>query len=526
MPQGRGNAVRAGAAVLGFGGTVALALLLAFASLAGAAAPGTWTEIQGPTLPSPIMQFGTVAGADGSLFVSFADAAGDVLVSHATADASYLSTVTAFPVPPIASTPAGYPMIVRTPDAKLHITYSGERNGVQGVFSGEGSADGSTWSPATLASGDVGGTQIASAAGGDGTVYFAQAQPTVSLHRGLNSSPAQIFQSTEFPQQAGLAVDGGDGSVWVGWMTPPGLSLKIRRADAATGAPSGVEYVAPGVSGAPVSVIYHASNLQPLAVSGLQSRAGIYAAYVDTADRSTLLLWRVGDPTPKVVATSPGTVSSPTLAAAADGGLWVIWLDSAPAGETVQTRKLAADGVTLGPIATVPEPPSPAFLSVAQLAGIAQPGGVEIVLGANNGGQRIYAALAVPPASAPTTPTAPATTQVAAAVATSLSPTVKVLRRAVSVTLRAPAGATASGTIQLKAKVTTGKKAKPKIVGSLPFKLAAGQTRSFTVALNKSGKNALARLKRLKVSVVIIARDAAGRAKTTTRKVTLKLAAR
>jgi hypothetical protein len=523
MQQGRRSVVRAGAAVRGFVGAASLGLLLAFASLAGAAAPGTWTEIQGAIAPSPIMQFGTVAGADGSLFVAFANADGDVLVSHASADGSYLSTVTAFPVPPIATTPAGYPMIVRTPDGKLHITYSGERNGVQGVFSGEGSADGSTWSPATLASGDVGGTQIASAVGGDGTVYFAQAQPTVSLHRGLNSAPAQIFQSTEFPQQAGLAVDGSDGSVWLGWMTPPGLTLKIRRADPATGAPSGVEYVAPGVSGAPVSVIYHSPNLQQLAVSGLRSRAGIYAAYVDTADRSTLLLWRVGDPTPKVVVTSPGTVSSTALAAAADGGLWIIWLDSAPAGQTVQTRKLAADGVTLGPIATLAVPPSPFFLSVAQLSGIAQPAGVEIVLAANNGAQRIFATLAVPATSPPPAPPAPpAPPPAAAVVATSLSPKIKVLRRAVSVTLRAPAGAIASGTIQLKAKVTKGKKAKPKIVGSLPFKLAAGQTRTFTVALNKSGRKALARVKRLKVSVIIVARDAAGKAKSTTRIVTLR----
>jgi hypothetical protein len=202
------------------------------------------------------------------------------------------------------------------------------------------------------------------------------------------------------------------------------------------------------------------------------------------------------------------------------------WLDSTAGGETVQTRKLAADGATLGPIATLPLPPSPVFVSVAQISGIAQPGGVEIVLAANNGAQRIFATLAVPPASAPTTPTAPATTTVAPAVATSLSPTVKVLRKAVSVTLRASAGATASGTIQLKAKVTTGTKAKPKIVGSVSFKLAAGQTKSLRVALNKSGKNALARIKRLKVSVVIIARDAAGKAKATTRTVTFKVAAR
>ena len=56
------------------------------------------------------------------------------------------------------------------------------------------------------------------------------------------------------------------------------------------------------------------------------------------------------------------------------------------------------------------------------------------------------------------------------------------------VTLHAPAGATASGTIQLLAKLSSAKKAKLKLVGSKAFKLAAGQTKTFTIALNKSGK--------------------------------------
>jgi hypothetical protein len=353
----------------------AVPLTLWCASLAGAATPGTWTEIQGATLPSPIAQFGTVAGADGSLFVAFADPGGNVLVSHAGADGSYISTVTAFPVPPIATTPAGFPTIVRTPDGTLRIVYSGERNGVQGVFSGDAAPDGSTWSAATLASGYINGTQIASAVGGDGAVYFGQAAATVSLHRGLNAADApQIFQPAGFSQQAALAVEGADGSAWLGWMTGPGLVLKVRRADPATGAPTGAEYVAPARAGGPVSVIFYPTLAQPLAISGLRSRTGIYASYVDTADRATLLLWRVGDPTPKVVVTSKGTIGNSTLAAAADGGLWIIWLDTTAGVTTVQLRALSADGATFGPVASLALPTSSVYMSVNQLTGHAQPG--------------------------------------------------------------------------------------------------------------------------------------------------------
>ena len=107
-------------------------------------------------------------------------------------------------------------------------------------------------------------------------------------------------------------------------------------------------------------------------------------------------------------------------------------------------------------------------------------------------------------------------------VATKLSPTLKAGRRSVLVTLHAPAGATASGTIQLLAKVTSGKKAKLKIVGARSFKLTAGQTKTFTVALNKRGRNGLAHMKRLHVRAVIAARDAAGKAHKTTRTIVLK----
>jgi hypothetical protein len=535
----RSRKARLAVALLGLGGAASLALVCA--SLVGAATPATWSELEGPTLSSAISQFGAVAGADGSLFVAFADAgpAGKVLVSHASADGTYLSIATAFDKPPIgASTPAGWPAIVREASGKLLVVYSGERLGDSEVFAGEGTTDGSTWTPAAPATSFFDGTQIASAVASDGTVYFAQAATSVYLHRGTTvASPPQTFPSTGNPEEAGIAADGGDASVWLGWMSGPGgLALRVRHADPATGAPTGPEYVAPDLAGAPVGTIYYPSLLQPLAISGVTGRSGAYVAYVNQADRASLLLWHVGDALPRAVATSSGTIENSTLAAAPDGGLWIIWLDSTAGVRTVQYRELAADGTTLGPIGTLALPPSPVFLGVNQLTGVAQPGGVEIVLGSD--AMKIYATLAptliatTPPPTATTNP--PATVPpviatappivVAAAVSTSLSPKVKVGREAVLVTLHAPKGATAAGTIQLKAKVAPGKKAKLEAVGSASFRLVAGQTRTLTVALNKRGRAALARTKRLSVTVAIGARSAAGTTKTTMRTITLRVA--
>jgi hypothetical protein len=531
---------RVAGAILGSVGTVSIALVCA--SVVGAATPGTWSELEGPALSSPISQFGAVAGADGSLFVAFADAgpAGKILVSHASADGTYLSTFDVFQKPTSgASTPAGSPAIVREASGRLLIVYSGERSFDSEVFAGEGTTDGSTWTPAAAATSFFDGAQIASAVASDGTVYFAQAATSVYLHRGTTvATPPQTFPSTGDPEEAGIAADGSDASVWLGWTSGPGgLALRVRHADPATGAPTGPEYVAPDLAGAPVSTIYYPTLLQPLAISGVTGRSGAYVAYVSQADRANLLLWHVGDALPRAVATSNGTIENSTLAAAADGGLWIIWLDSALGVRTVQYRELASDGTTLGPVGTLALPPTPAFLGVTQLLGVAQPGGVEIVLGSD--AMKIYATLApaltpastTPPPTTTTTPpptippvVTPPTLVKTASVATSLSPKVKVGVEAVLVTLYAPKGATASGTIQLKARVASGKKAKRIGVGSASFRLAIGQARTLTVKLDKAGRAALLRAHRLAISVLIGARNAAGKAKTTTRSITLRVA--
>lgn len=121
------------------------------------------------------------------------------------------------------------------------------------------------------------------------------------------------------------------------------------------------------------------------------------------------------------------------------------------------------------------------------------------------------------------TPATPGTPRSRTRVATALSPKIKGVGSTVRVTLKAPAGAIASGAIQLKAKLAAGKKAKLKGVGSKAFKLTSGQTKTFTVALTKAGKARLASLGKLKITVVIAAKDAAGKVKPTTRTLTLKV---
>ena len=138
------------------------------------------------------------------------------------------------------------------------------------------------------------------------------------------------------------------------------------------------------------------------------------------------------------------------------------------------------------------------------------------------------------PAATPVAAVTPAVTPVVAIpvvtktrsirVSTSLSPKLRDGHQRVLVTLTAPAGATASGSIQLKATLGSGKQAKLRNLGSASFKLASGQKKTFTVVLAAGGKAVLVRVGHLRVNVIIAARDAAGKAKPATR--SIKLAAK
>ena len=134
----------------------------------------------------------------------------------------------------------------------------------------------------------------------------------------------------------------------------------------------------------------------------------------------------------------------------------------------------------------------------------------------------------------PVVPVTPAVTPVVAVpvvtktrsirVSTSLSPKLEDGHQRVLVTLTAPAGATASGSIRLKATLGSGKGAKLRNVGSASFRLGSGQKKTFTVVLATGGKAVLVRIGHLRVSVIIAAKDAAGKTHPATR--SIKLAAK
>ncbi|HEY4277112.1 MAG TPA: alkaline phosphatase family protein [Conexibacter sp.] len=101
---------------------------------------------------------------------------------------------------------------------------------------------------------------------------------------------------------------------------------------------------------------------------------------------------------------------------------------------------------------------------------------------------------------------------------------VKTSGRGLAVTLRAPAGARASGTVKLTARVASGHRTRTVTVGSRAFSLAAGASQTLQVALNSAGRRALQSAGKLKVTVAITAKAVGGSTTRSHGTVTLKAA--
>ena len=374
-------------------GTIALSVGVPGARSAG---PGTWSEVQGPSLPIASSHVSVLRNADGATLVAYLASANDLEISRVAANGTRESTVAA--VPGGSGNVSNEPALVRDQDGKPRLLFSGFRTGVgggNGVFTSLGNASGSSWSTPALAGGQLPGAGIAATVAADGTAFFAGAafslSDSVLLHRGLDPSVAgQSFQGSGSANDPGLAVDGASGAVWVAWSTGAPMHLDVRGADPATGAPAGAVIAAPGSGGAPATITDPGGD-NALPVSGRVGHAGVYAAYVDSADQSQLLLWRLGDATPRIVGSSAGNIGIAALAPAPDGGLWMIWQDTTAGVQTIQARELLANGTTLGPITKLPLPSTGHFVDVHALAGSATADHVDLVLaGFSNGELRLF----------------------------------------------------------------------------------------------------------------------------------------
>jgi carboxypeptidase family protein len=358
----------------GFAGAVVavFAALVIGVPEAQSAGPGAWTTVEGPDLTASPMT--AARGLDGSLFVAFLNVAGNLAVSHVGADGAALGAQTA-----IATGGTTLNPIVRDPfTGQLRVLYGGFRTppGETGTWSATAPAAGMPWSAPTRI-GSLSSALMVAATAPDGTLYTGQPDPP-AVHRGTDpATPDHSFAAVS-GQQASLATDGLSGAPFLGWMAPSGsdFHVTVREGSPATGAPAAPALEAPGLDGAPAD----AAVGQAVPLSGRTGAAGVFTAYLDTdKDQGELLLWRVGDATPRSVAQLGGTISVPALAAAPDGGLWIVWFeDTALTADKIAVRELRPDGTTLGPVTRVSLPPS-SGLFPSQIVAVAQADRVDVL---------------------------------------------------------------------------------------------------------------------------------------------------
>ncbi|MDO8187268.1 phosphodiester glycosidase family protein [Conexibacter sp. JD483] len=93
---------------------------------------------------------------------------------------------------------------------------------------------------------------------------------------------------------------------------------------------------------------------------------------------------------------------------------------------------------------------------------------------------------------------------------------------AVRVTLSVAKGSTATATVQLRAKLRVGRKTAMVLVGRGSATLGDGGSKTLTLKLNAAGRKALKKARKLKLQVVVSARDAAGKLVRTTKSLTVK----
>jgi hypothetical protein len=145
-----------------------------------------------------------------------------------------------------------------------------------------------------------------------------------------------------------------------------------------------------------------------------------------------------------------------------------------------------------------------------------------------------------PPQTTPTTPTTlvppPPPADTTAPVVTLKATTAVPSSGALALQVGCPTGeSTCSGSIEVRTASAVAATAAAKkraarakrrvlVLGRASFSAAGGRTARVTVKLSAAGRRLLARAKKLKVVVTIVARDAAGNAKTTTKSLTLTVA--
>ncbi len=158
----------------------------------------------------------------------------------------------------------------------------------------------------------------------------------VWTHVGLGAPPPTVALETAggLSYDANVAADPAGGAVVAWYSAYDAFRGVLAQPVDAAGQPSGARLTMPGTAGMTVGML----GRTPITY---RPGGGHYVAYATgTTSLSSVRLWRVGAPSAPVVGrTGRLRSASATVAAAADGRLWVAWVAQTSAGPRVYARR-------------------------------------------------------------------------------------------------------------------------------------------------------------------------------------------
>ena len=359
---------------IGSGVAAALVAALVSVGVTSAGTPGRWdTVVKGANVPGgSASELGLARTGDGALHVAWKERTGPL-----TEAIRHRSVSAAGRLGPTSTIVAGWvglsdPELVVERGGGLRVYFGGQRTTLSdeplsGLLTATAPPSGSSWSaPAVVHRRNQAGAarNWSATVGRDGTQYQTwYGVSEIYLHRGLDASLGdnQFTAAPPLSEFGPTVVDDAAGRLWVSWCGFGGNAggLFVQRADPASGAPIGAARKLPGSTtphqGAQVSTC----NLERTTArrTPMVARAGggvFIAGSTGYPTLSRVNVWRI-DPSGQVPAGSFVVAAdaafghtTPALAAATDGRVWVAWREASSAGATIAARRSNRLGTVWG----------------------------------------------------------------------------------------------------------------------------------------------------------------------------------
>jgi len=367
-----------------------LAVSLGALAPAGAGAPGTWSRLSPAPAYANYGQVGLQRTEDGLLHVIWVrpnattSTNNDLVHTSVGVDGAVGETTSI-----VENVNFIWPVVDLVADGdQLRAFWHDTTAGLQTSTS----PDGLTWTPPAAAS-DIGGDVGAAMAGGTPYQAFTRGGFGVVVHPGLDPlTPV----SQDFQAQLGggdgynpdLATDLAAGTLWIGWYSTASdptdsskcrCGIYVQQVDLATGDPVGTPVRMPRsaseFNGGEVSVNH---GVRTPIVPRLGGAGGVFVAYTSGyPSTNKMIVWRIGDPDSKVIASaSQRSFYAPAIASAPDGRIWVAW--GASDGR-IHASVSNEEGTAWSPVTSVAAPGSVALASPYNLGVEATRTGIDVV---------------------------------------------------------------------------------------------------------------------------------------------------